>query len=683
MIYPKTLQGTDGIRRVVKYNVNKDPLEALLKDNVITEKFVECYTYAISKWIEAEKNDKVNIALGYDPRDKEKILIDYSVKGIRKAGANVYDMGIIPTPAIPLFLAKKGIDAGIMITASHNPKDQNGIKIFLKNGLKPFPKDDEALTTLFYDLFRDKKVNLESVKLSGQYIYSKNEAKKIFIDFITNPQNSWLDETINTSNTTIILDCANGSYSALLLNIFKTLGFEDVTMTASDLGEDVNEHSGVVCLDGISTISYNEMKDQFWNNNTIRTLFDKGREYSKEIKEMKWKVIAFIFDADGDRFYRAEYNPFSDKIIILSGDENAILQAKYLLKTFPNKMKNSLFISTIESDYNVYLTANKMKLKSILTGVGDKWILKKAFESYIIAIHNKLNKPLDIISEVFNKNDISSVEINRLFDNLLPEIKSNFNITDVSYCVGSEESGHNITTGLIEYENSYIMPIFAGNGLKSALNSFVATESLLGNKTIEKYFQEIENPFEKSFKKTFYVYYTNKNKLAESEYQEKLKGIIVSGFNMDSANGKLIPSEINLTEEKLAIIFNISYLNKEIGCLFVRNSGTEDKTGIYIRCLNEYSSQLLEVGKVTAEYIFLTMKEETNEYAKAEKEVLEYLYKFKKISESLLYELIEGFAISKDRLIKEMKKQQIIYYNNGNYFLEGENANDSREKNSH
>ncbi|GIS85078.1 MAG: hypothetical protein CM1200mP16_13780 [Nitrospina sp.] len=89
------------------------------------------------------------------------------------------------------------------------------------------------------------------------------------------------------------------------------------------------------------------------------------------------RVVGAIFDADGDRFFMLEYDPFKDLLWVLSGDETAILQAHYLSTRFPKEYKNSLYINTVESDLNAAMVAEKMGLKPQLTAVGDKWILLK------------------------------------------------------------------------------------------------------------------------------------------------------------------------------------------------------------------------------------------------------------------------------------------------------------------
>ena len=127
------LQGTDGIRsdaRLATPDEKKEPLKTFLEQKIITPEFMELYTYAWVMSIVSKKPKVKNpaIVLGWDPRDVDKKFSEAVIKGIRKAGANAISLGIVPTPLIPIYLLYCQAQGGIMITASHNPKDQNGIK---------------------------------------------------------------------------------------------------------------------------------------------------------------------------------------------------------------------------------------------------------------------------------------------------------------------------------------------------------------------------------------------------------------------------------------------------------------------------------------------------------------------------------------------------------------------------
>ena len=128
------LQGTDGIRRETKLASNSEckglpPQQVFLEKGWITEQFMELYAYSHIKNLPGPKIPK-NVVVGWDPRDPSGIFIEAVIKGILKAGGNALTLGIVPTPLVPLFMLHQKADCGIMITASHNPNDQNGINLF-------------------------------------------------------------------------------------------------------------------------------------------------------------------------------------------------------------------------------------------------------------------------------------------------------------------------------------------------------------------------------------------------------------------------------------------------------------------------------------------------------------------------------------------------------------------------
>ena len=128
------LQGTDGIRRETKLASNFEckgltPQQVFFEKGWITEQVMELYAYVHIKNLPGPKKTK-NIVVGWDPRDPSGIFIEAVIKGIRKAAGNALTLGIVPTPLVPLFMLHQDADCGIMITASHNPNDQNGIKLF-------------------------------------------------------------------------------------------------------------------------------------------------------------------------------------------------------------------------------------------------------------------------------------------------------------------------------------------------------------------------------------------------------------------------------------------------------------------------------------------------------------------------------------------------------------------------
>ena len=152
---PRRIQGTDGVRREIKLAKDSEcgkqtPQQLFLEKGWITEEFMELYAYCFVKNQSKDKSKlskTITIVIGWDPSDSSGIFTEAVVRGVLKAGGKALVRGVVPTPLVPLFMLHEEADGGIMVTASHNPKDQNGIKLFLPfHGVKPLPADDAELT---------------------------------------------------------------------------------------------------------------------------------------------------------------------------------------------------------------------------------------------------------------------------------------------------------------------------------------------------------------------------------------------------------------------------------------------------------------------------------------------------------------------------------------------------------
>ena len=196
------LQGTDGIRRETKLSSSSDckgltPQQVFIEKGWITEQFMEVYAYSHIKNLSGSKTS-TNVVVGWDPRDPSGVFIDAVIKGIRKAGGNALILGIVPTPLVPLFMLYQNTDCGIMITASHNPNDQNGIKLFSPyRGMKPLPSDDSQLTR---SILKQKYSVIKSASLKGKRKDCRKKALELFSEFTLAPENSWIDQSVNFKN---------------------------------------------------------------------------------------------------------------------------------------------------------------------------------------------------------------------------------------------------------------------------------------------------------------------------------------------------------------------------------------------------------------------------------------------------------------------------------------------------
>lgn len=698
------LQGTDGIRAEVKLSSTPDlkglsPQQIFLEQNVITDGFMELYAYAhVRQLIQQDRlKPKDGIVVGWDPRDPGGKFINAVVRGVRKAGADALVLGVVPTPLVPIYMLYKSAGGGIMVTASHNPKDQNGIKTFFAHrGMKLLPQNDIELTGA---ILRVNPKVLAKKKLTGKKVNVREEALGLFESFSLHQENSWID-CVSFKNILLVVDPANGALTGIAARTFRRAGFGRVYEVNRKLNGDVNLNSGVADLEGHAVITASMIakgSGAFYKHAAVLKVFELGRKHKKEILAGKKRIAGAVFDGDGDRFYRLDYNSYNDSLIILSGDETAYLQAKYLMARDPEKYRNTAYINTVESDLNAGLAAEKLGLNLQLAAVGDKWILLRIAimiaETRLKALAKQAKKTKNRSREQTNKailglkNRLRQAARARFLDaHRFAEIEqaitqleqqargvntashdSQDPLHNLPLAVGSEETGHNITLGWLETEDGNRAPVFCGNGLKSALNTFAATQYLLGKRTPASYFSQLEKPFPPGFKKTDYAYYVKKERFYKnSAVWKKVKRCILeeAGALGFSCKTEHFPEDSDMLYLALKPVAVGKTSSRTSAAVFVRNSGTENKIGVNLRCDRKDAGKLQKVGEKVCRVLLTFIKDVDHHYYKKEQSVLNQI-----AAGPLPEHRIRMEKQFLPRLLTEMKKQNLVLMTPKGYSL--------------
>ena len=584
------LQGTDGIRRRVARSSNAavnrlSPLEAYIQRGIITEQFLEQYAYAYCSGLSRGSE----VVIGWDPRDTEGIFTSAVVSGVRKSGCAAVVVGVFPTPGIALYHIWRGAAASLAVTASHNPAEYNGLKIFQgPQAMKMFADEERELTRQVIAL--DYASQVVPLAPLGHRIDARAEALDVVTRFHLDPRNSWLAEGDTLGDFPLIVDAANGAYSGILANLLQRIHGGDVVEVNGDAASgQVNFRGGVTDLEGITEI--HRAAPRFKDHAGVQAVLDRRGK-------------GMVFDADGDRFFRLDYDPVGDKVLVGAGDRNALLQATFLVGMDSrlrgndgwNDQSGDLFVTTVESDLNAYRAAEDMGFTTILTGVGDIRILRHAVD---------------------NPN---------------------------RFAVGSEESGHTITPGLLTTRAGEDVRVFVTNGLKSAINTFVASKG----KTPD----QIHRTFPPGFKRNFVVYHVQKE-------------LFHSGSDVYNGVERLITTEARLGRvERVAFDDepDLLYLamrdadGHQNAAVFVRNSGTEDRVGVSVRGRLGDLETLTSIGIAIAGYLAGSMKDRANPMALAEQEVLAALKEGPRLFEDCSVDQ----EVDKERLFREMVSHNLI-----------------------
>ena len=308
----QSIFGTDGIRGIF----NKE----------ITYDLAQKIGYAFG----CINNDTEQVLVGRDTRVSGDLLLKALSSGLNHSGKKVINIGICPTPAIPFLIKKFKIYSGIMISASHNPPEYNGIKIFDHFGNKINKNKERQIESYLNKInssliLRNQNDIVENFNLLDLY-------KQSLIESIGNN---------NLNGMKIILDTCHGSASVFAENIFKQLGARVNVINNNIDGSKINVRCGSTCLDPLK----------------------------KAINEFNAE-IGFSFDGDADRVIGMD-----SEENILDGDHILFLWGRELIKE--KNLSRNLLITTVMSNLGFEKAWNELGGILIRTPVGDKFILKE------------------------------------------------------------------------------------------------------------------------------------------------------------------------------------------------------------------------------------------------------------------------------------------------------------------
>jgi len=275
---------------------------------------------------------KPKILVAKDTRISGDMLEAALVSGILSVGAEAVILGVVPTPAVAHLIREYGADAGVMISASHNPVEYNGIKFFDNNGYKLKDELEDEIQRLIENNFEG--VNSPTGNDLGRS-YNKIEALEDYAKYAM----STVDTTFD--GLKIALDCANGAAYSAAEKVFKSLGAETFVIHNNPDGTNINENCG-------ST----HMKD------LQNFVVEKGCD------------LGFAFDGDADRCLAVD-----EKGNIVNGDFLLMMCAKYLKDQ--GKLKDDTLVVTVMSNLGLDIAAKKEGIKLVKTKVGDRYVLEE------------------------------------------------------------------------------------------------------------------------------------------------------------------------------------------------------------------------------------------------------------------------------------------------------------------
>lgn len=279
-----------------------------------------------------QKKSKAKILIGKDTRISSDLLENALKAGICSVGANAEILGVVPTPAVAYLVTKYKADAGIMISASHNPVEYNGIKIFSGSGYKLSDEIEEEIEKLILD--NPEKIVLKSGVEIGTVTVRKNAVK----DYI---RSIMLTVDDNFNGIKIAIDCANGSASQTAYDLFLGLKAEAIFINNQPDGANINKNCGSLHLEQLA-----------------------------EIVVKNKCAIGVAFDGDADRCLAVDENG-----AIIDGDKMLSIFSNFMKKE--GSLKNNTTVVTVMTNLGFFHYAKNNEINVVTTGVGDRYVLEE------------------------------------------------------------------------------------------------------------------------------------------------------------------------------------------------------------------------------------------------------------------------------------------------------------------
>lgn len=276
--------------------------------------------------------------IGRDTRLSGDMLENALTAGILAVGGHVIKVGVIPTPAVAYLVRRYGADAGVVISASHNPYEYNGIKFFNGEGFKLDDKIEEKIESIILAGI-DSNMH-QTGEAIGKCLDAGEDAHALYIEFLAGTFEG------NMEGMKIVLDCANGAAYETAPTVFRTLGAEVITIGCEPDGININ--------DNIGSTHPEKLQQAVVDNNA-----DLGLAY----------------DGDADRLIVVDENGE-----IIDGDKTICICAKMLKDE--GKLNNNLVTATVMSNIGFHkFVKEKIGAEVEVTGVGDRYVLESMLET--------------------------------------------------------------------------------------------------------------------------------------------------------------------------------------------------------------------------------------------------------------------------------------------------------------
>jgi len=309
--------GTDGIRGVANEQLTPELAFKLGR---------------VGGYVLTRETEKPKVLIGKDTRISGEMLEGALISGLLSMGIEVMRLGVISTPGVAYLTKVMSAEAGIMISASHNPVEDNGIKFFGPDGFKLSDEQEEEIEALI-DAKEDNLPRPIGSEIGVINDYFEGGQK--YLHYLKQSVDNEFD------GLHVALDCANGSTSSLAPHLFADLEADISTIGVSPNGLNINDGVGSTHPESLQALVVEKEAD-----------------------------IGLAFDGDGDRLIVVD-----EKGKVIDGDQIIFICADYLNKR--GLLRHSTVVSTVMSNLGFYKGLEEMEIKSSKTDVGDRYVVEE------------------------------------------------------------------------------------------------------------------------------------------------------------------------------------------------------------------------------------------------------------------------------------------------------------------
>ncbi len=314
--------GTDGVRGVANTELTPE----------FVYKLGRAGAYVLTK---KEKHSPI-IIVGMDTRISGDMLEASLISGMCSVGAKVICLGIIPTPAVAYLIRKYNADAGVVISASHNPFKDNGIKFFNNKGFKLSDEIENEIEDIIDNKF-DEIPYYEAENVGYKEI--NENASLDYVDFLANTIEG------NFAGINLIIDCSNGATYKTAPILFEKLKANTTAIFKEPNGININANCG---------------------STHMKTLCQRVKEGNFD--------LGIAFDGDGDRCLAVDENGE-----IVDGDHIMAICGSYLKEQ--GKLKNDTIVATVMSNLGLFIMGKERNIEILKANVGDRYVLEEMLKN--------------------------------------------------------------------------------------------------------------------------------------------------------------------------------------------------------------------------------------------------------------------------------------------------------------